>query len=103
MSDTEFMSLTNMWRNAGAQLADQPSDWMALDSTREFAVYLESQLETGLTEVRDGEIWAHWQLAFAYAKYLNPRFLLECTRIIAGERSDWQAIFYRMARRGGKT
>jgi len=65
------MCLTDMWRANLPTTKKAPSDWLALEGTKEFRGHLETTLVGGssveTTEGRGGGTWAHWQLAFAYA------------------------------------
>ena len=77
----EMISLTDMWRAAGADPSKQPAKWRELPSTRDFAAHLADVVlrisEDGLFEVRRGTgagTWAHWHMALAYARYLNHDF-----------------------------
>ncbi len=75
----EMISLTDMWKAAGAQSGRAPTDWLSLVSTKEFVECVESSLNTenpGIQARRGGGggTFAHWQIAIAYAKYLSPRF-----------------------------
>ncbi len=85
--DGDFLCLTDMWRAAGSDEGKKrPSDWLALESAREFREYLETTLPGGsltrATEGRGGATWAHWQLALAYAKYLSPAFHAWCNDVV---------------------
>jgi hypothetical protein len=80
------LCLTDMWRAAEDEGRKRPSDWLALESAREFREYLETTLNQGslveTTEGRSGATWAHWQLAMAYAKYLSPAFHAWCNDVV---------------------
>ncbi|KQT59976.1 hypothetical protein ASG52_19820 [Methylobacterium sp. Leaf456] len=85
----EMVSLTDMWRAAGADPSKQPAKWRELPSTRDFAAHLADVIlrksEDGLFESRrgvGGGTWAHWQLALAYARYLNHDFHAWANKVV---------------------
>jgi hypothetical protein len=75
----EMVHLTDMWRAAGADDSKRPTDWLALSSAREFIDHIATVLNAEISGIviaerggRDPATWAHWQIGFAYAKYLSP-------------------------------
>lgn len=82
----EELCLTDMWRANGADPAKRPVNWLGSKQARDLRVFLaESQgveNSDSLVSAENGDpragiggsTWAHWQLAFAYAKYLSPAF-----------------------------
>lgn len=88
----EKLNLTDMWKAAGSPSGKKkPSDWLALESTRQFVEHLETTLGGGslkeTTEGRQGATWAHWHLALAYARYLDHDFHVWCNEVIRREMS----------------
>ncbi|BCZ75917.1 DNA-binding protein, KilA-N domain [Acetobacter phage phiAX1] len=79
----EMICLTDMWKAAGEPSGRAPSDWRDLTATQTFVDFL---TDSGIAGISGNEIfrtirggkkpgtWAHWQIAFAYAKYLSPEF-----------------------------
>lgn len=79
----EMLSLTDMWKAAGAPDGRAPADWSALTTTREFVEVVSATHNAGFPGIiakkgKNGGTWAHWQIALAYAKY-RPRGIL-CAR-----------------------
>lgn len=95
----KMWSLTEMHRAAGAPKHKGPAEWLRQQQTQEFMAALveretmvlahsfpgaEGRETTGNSgsfvetrEGRNGGTWAHWQIAAAYAHYLDPRFYLQ--------------------------
>ncbi|MDP4024435.1 KilA-N domain-containing protein [Methylobacterium sp. NEAU 140] len=84
----EMLSLTDLWRAAGSVDTKRPADWLALASAIEFRTAVEATLNAGISgidTVRGGTApgtWGHWQIALAYAKYLDPQFHMQCNAVI---------------------
>ncbi|MBO1360618.1 KilA-N domain-containing protein [Acetobacter sacchari] len=93
----EMLCLTDMWSAAGKPDNKRPADWMLIDGTKGFLEYLAESLKVapahfdknqgvssygGLVVAKRGGsspgTWAHWQIGFAYAKYLSPEFHAWC-------------------------
>lgn len=83
----EMLCLTDMWKAAGEPSGRAPSDWRALSSTQAFIEFLADSVIAGnsgnetFSVSRGGKrpgTWAHWQIGFAYAKYLSPEFHAWC-------------------------
>lgn len=77
----EEMCLTDMWRANGSPDNKTPSDWKVSKQARDLEDFLMDSQPSGnsggLISTENGKppsTWAHWQLAFAYAKYLSPAF-----------------------------
>lgn len=87
--DDEFLNLTDMWRAAGSDPSKRPNDWIRY-AGREFIEFVEETKggvapHEGIRVVRTGPdvaTWAHWQIAFAYAKYLSPAFHAWCNEVV---------------------
>lgn len=84
----EHMCLTDMWRACGGDKAKRPAEWLRSAEARTFTGFLSdvgishiSTVERG-AGVGGGATWAHWQLAFAYAKYLSPAFHAWCNEVV---------------------
>ena len=84
----EMLSLTDMWRAAGAEPSQQPAKWREHEGTKDFVSHIASVLligEDGCFQTLRGTeagTWAHWQIAFAYAKYLSPEFHAWCNSVV---------------------
>lgn len=84
----EKLSLTDMWRAAGADPTKQPARWARMPPTQEFAAHLAANGTippiSGFETQRGngGGTWAHWQLGLAYAKYLSPAFHAWCNEVV---------------------
>lgn len=101
---TETLSLTDMWRASGGEESRKPSEWLRQETTKAFVGFLADSLgfsevgknHFGLVKVSrggpsGGETFAHWQLAFAYAKYLSPAFHMWCNQVVR-ERMEGKSI-----------
>lgn len=82
---TEMSSLTALWHAKGDPAHQQPAQWLRLLQARELLAALESEGIVGdaLLRTREGArggTWAHWQVATAYAHYLDPHFYLAWNR-----------------------
>ena len=84
----EMMSLTDMWRAGGSEKNKAPYEWLRSSQAKSFAAFL---ADTGISRSVErgaggrgggGVTWAHWQLAFAYAKYLSPAFHAWCNEVV---------------------
>jgi hypothetical protein len=86
----KMWNLNAMHQAAGSERSKEPSRWLTQVQTQEFLKALteeETTLDNGsisvLIETREGRsggTWAHWQIAAAYAHYLNPRFYIQWNR-----------------------
>lgn len=79
--DNRLVSLTDMWKAAGSPKKRRPTDWAAIDSSKEFMASVAQDSNTapgGIWKSRRGKltggVFAHWQVALAYGKYLSPEF-----------------------------
>jgi len=85
----EMVSLTGLWKAAGADPSKKPAKWRELPSTKEFVSYLAEVIirksDNELFDAaagRNGQTFAHWQVAMNYARYLNPAFAVRCNEIV---------------------
>src|SRR3954447_24678437 len=93
-----MLNLTDMWRAAGSPVYRRPTLWLDMEETKRFRTYarwrwsdigsFEPELNVIVGDIKragpdglvlttrgqQGETWAHWQLALAYARYLSPAF-----------------------------
>jgi hypothetical protein len=83
----QMWNLTAMHRASGGDPAKAPAQWSRLSQAQEFIAALAEELTVRKShslvvtrEGRNGGTWAHWQIAAAYAHYLNPRFYLQWNR-----------------------
>lgn len=76
----EMMSLTDMWKAAGADPARAPAEWLRSADAVRFTEFLSVAHNMGVSQVivrkqgKGGSTFAHWQVGLAYAKYLTPEF-----------------------------
>lgn len=95
----EMLSLTDMWKAAGADENRKPSEWLRQDATRAFVECVVGTLEVGHTHIqtkrggrgKGGETLAHWQIGLAYAKYLSPAFHMWCNQVVR-ERMEGKSV-----------
>lgn len=85
----EMISLTDMWRAAGADPQQAPAKWRALPATKAFVEavsvtigFSDSELFKVKNGGRDPGTSAHWQVGLAYAKYLSPEFHIWCNTVV---------------------
>lgn len=83
------LSLTNMHKAAGAPSNQEPAQWMRSASAEAFIEAVSINMGKSHNEIvvskRGGNApgtWAHWQIAFAYAKYLSPEFHMWCNQVV---------------------
>ena len=88
--DNEYLNLTDMWKASGGEHSKRPHNWIRYEGAP-FIEFFEENLKARLTRfesiriVRGGKdpaTWAHWQIAFAYAKYLSPAFHAWCNEVV---------------------
>lgn len=85
----EMISLTDMWKAAGADPQKAPAKWRTLPGTKAFVDHVELTIgksDSELFKVSNGGrspgTWANWQVAMAYAKYLSPEFHMWCNEVV---------------------
>lgn len=85
----EMLSLTDMWKAAGADAQQAPAKWRSLPSTKAFVDHVEVTIGKSDSELfkvvnggRQPGTWSHWQVAMAYAKYLSPEFHMWCNSVV---------------------
>lgn len=78
----EMLSLTDLWKASGSIREQAPNFWVNQDSTKMFIEVLNATQDCIIKSKRgkSGGTWAHWQIALAYAKYLNPKFHIQCNQ-----------------------
>lgn len=83
----EMLSLTDMWIAGGRDDAKRPANWSRKDGAG-FIDHTAAILNVPVghiikgTRGRTGETFAHWQIALAYAKYLNHDFHMWCNQVV---------------------
>lgn len=92
----DTLSLTDMWKAAGSPSGRAPSDWLALDATKDFVAVVEASHNAGKSGImakkgKGGGTYAHWQIALAYAKYLSPEFHMWCNSVVR-ERMEGRSV-----------
>lgn len=74
----EMLSLTDMWKAAGADPTKAPAQWQRLPQAAEFIEHvglIVGKSHNNLVETRKrAGTFAHWQIGIAYAKYLSHDF-----------------------------
>lgn len=83
----EMWNLNAMHQAAGDDPNKAPRFWLRQAQTQELLAALADELTVSqdhsfvtTREGRNGGTWAHWQIAAAYAHYLNPKFYLQWNR-----------------------
>lgn len=80
---SEMLSLTDMWKAHGSDLARQPSNWLTSADAKNFIEVLNPGNSGIITKRgKHGGTYAHWQIAMAYAKYLSPEFHMWCNNVV---------------------
>jgi len=79
--DGDAWCITDMWRASGAPKDKRPADYGRSAECASFREFLQLSPEVGNSHVwktrkiqGGGETWAHWQLALAYAKWVDHAF-----------------------------
>ncbi|MGB3533202.1 MAG: KilA-N domain-containing protein [Microcoleaceae cyanobacterium] len=81
--NTNLISLNQLWKAANSPKGKHPRRWLDLDQSESFLLALEKKLNVNLTDIlktvrgRGGGTWGHWQVALAYAKYLDPNLHIQ--------------------------
>lgn len=80
---TGMVSLTDLWRAAKGKNANHPTKWLGNKESKELVSKLAEKLnvqDSELSQVKRGHqggVYAHWQIALAYAKWLSPELHLQ--------------------------
>ena len=84
----EHLNLTDMWKACGSPSERRPDDWKKDSGHREFldhvAMVLNAPVE-GIwkgTRGNGGGTTAHWQIALAYAKWLDHDLHMWCNTVV---------------------
>lgn len=93
------MNLTEMWRAAGSDPNKKVSQWSRTQTAQEFIHSVreklkDADLHLSVYETRpgaNGGTWGHWQVALAYAHFLDPLFYQWCNEIVMEQLSGRQA------------
>jgi hypothetical protein len=99
----EMVCLTDLWRSAGSDDSKRPAKWLELPSTREFIDYVgsltirNSDSLISTIEGRNGGTWAHWQIAYAYGKYLSPECHVYCNTVLRAHFEGYGAAKFPVA------
>ncbi|QGA57245.1 KilA-N domain-containing protein [Brucella sp. 2280] len=87
----EMVSLTGLWKAAGSDPSKKPAKWRELPGTADLVAYVSEVVirksDIELFEVTRGgtsrgATFAHWHIAMAYARYLDPAFAVRCNEIV---------------------
>jgi hypothetical protein len=79
--DGDMWCITDLWRAAGAPKDKRPAEFLRFEGAT-FAQFLSDSLDVGPAHIKKtrkiagggGETWTHWQLALAYAKWIDHAF-----------------------------
>ena len=77
-----------MWKAAGGDRSNRPVIWLSLPSTIKFLNALAKQLKVKKSDLlktipgRYGGTYGHYQIALAYAKYLDPELHIWCNEVV---------------------
>lgn len=88
-ADTEegFLSLTDLWRSAGSPANKNPGQWKRKEG-KSFIAAVARKLNVPAghimksTRGKGGATLGHWQIAMAYAKYLDDNLHMACNNIV---------------------
>jgi len=78
-----MLNLTDLWKASGENPSSHPRFWMRTGDAANFMAALKNKLKVTTDHIyrtvmgRNGGVWAHWQLAMAYAQYLSPELHLQ--------------------------
>jgi KilA-N domain len=81
--NSNLVSLNQLWKAAGSPRHKDPCSWLDLNQSDSFLLALEKKLNVDLNHIlrrkpgRGGGTWGHWQVALAYAKYLDPNLHIQ--------------------------
>lgn len=87
--DGEMLCLTDMWKAHGSDPSRKPAEWLRSAQAEEFIAFVAESKEVEISHLlrkqagnprtgHGGAYWAHWQIAFAYAKWISPAFHAWC-------------------------
>ena len=83
----DMLCLTDMWKAGGSPENKDPPQWRRLDFVEGFTQAVR-MANMGVAHVwqsqpgNQGGTWAHWQIGFAYAKYLSHEFHMWCNEVV---------------------
>ena len=83
----DMLSLTDMWKAAGADEAKRPANWARKEGSQ-FIAFVGEAHNVPVGHImksqrgKGGSTLAHWQIALAYAKYLSPEFHMWCNEVV---------------------
>lgn len=92
----DTLSLTDMWKAAGSPENREPYNWARFEGKAFIeAVALAHNLSDAQVMTtkkgKSGGSWAHWQVALAYAKYLDHGFHMWCNSVVR-ERMEGRSV-----------
>lgn len=91
VDENYLLNLTQCWRANDSPKNREPSRWKDLESSRRFIKNLKESFNSKDFEVykilknpnnKGYDSWAHWQIAYQYAQWLNPRFAMKINEIV---------------------
>ena len=83
----EMVCLTDLWRSTGSDPSKRPADWARKEGSQ-FIEFIAETLNMPFEHIwisergNGGGTWAHWQVAYAYAKYLSPECHAYCNTVL---------------------
>ena len=83
----DMVSLTDLWREAGADKDKTPNDWLNIEANKQLVETVAIMTKPAQNGIGDNQVvrtkrggkkgeagtWAHKTIALAYAKYLDPK------------------------------
>ncbi|SKA11162.1 KilA-N domain-containing protein [Consotaella salsifontis] len=82
----EMVSLTGLWKAAGSDPSKAPAQWLRLSQAIEFIEHVSLIVGNSHDKLVSGQkragTYAHWHIAMAYARYLDPAFAVRCNEIV---------------------
>jgi hypothetical protein len=76
--EDKLINLNQIWKASSESITRDPRHWLESGDVKKFIEQLTKELNVGIFDIlktkrgKGGGTWAHWQIALAYAKYLNP-------------------------------
>jgi len=92
----DTFSLTAFWKAAGSEEAKRPANWSRKDG-KDFIAHVAEIHNVPVRHIikgtrgKGGVTYAHWQIALAYARYLNHDFHMWCNEVVR-ERMEGRSV-----------
>jgi hypothetical protein len=84
----EKISLTDLWKASGEDVARDPRHWLESIPNQEFINNVAKSLNVGISCIiktkrgKGGGTWGHWQIALEYARYLSPELAIWTNQVV---------------------